>query len=97
MIIIAGSVRIADVERAKPHMAAIVAASRGEPGCLAYSHAFDAMEPGLVRVFEVFANADAVAAHRASPHMAEWRSRHAEIGLSERNLSEYEITSFKKI
>jgi quinol monooxygenase YgiN len=96
MIIIAGSIRIEKLDLAKPHIAAIIAGTRSEPGCLAYSMAHDAIDPGLVRVFELFANAEAVAAHRASPHMAEWRSHHAEIGLTERNLSEYEIASFKK-
>lgn len=97
MIIVAGSVRIANLEIAKPHIDAVIAGSRAEPGCLAYSFGFDASEPGLVRIFEAFANDEAVAAHRASPHMAAWRARYAEIGMGERNLSEYEIASFKKI
>jgi quinol monooxygenase YgiN len=97
LIVIAGSVRIEKLDVAKPHIAAIVAATRAEPGCMAYSFAHDVNEPGLVRIFEIFANAEAVAAHRASPHMAEWRSHHAQMGMTERNLSEYEIASFKKI
>lgn len=97
MIIIAGSVRVENLDLAKPYIEEIVASTRGEPGCLAYSFAHDVNDPNLIRIFEAFANSEAVAAHRASPHMTVWRARYAEIGLGERNLSEYEIASFKKI
>jgi quinol monooxygenase YgiN len=42
-----------------------VLAGRAEPGCLAYAITADSTEPGLVQVFEVYADEEALAAHVA--------------------------------
>lgn len=99
MLILAGSYRLPETggEAALAEIATLVAATRAEPGCLAYSHAVDAVEPNLVRVFEIFADAEALAAHRASAHMAHWRARWAELGLSGRDMSEYEIANWRRL
>ncbi len=56
MLILAGSVRLPpeNLEAARPAIAAMVAASRAEEGCIAYGFSEDVLEPGLLRVFEVF-------------------------------------------
>jgi len=55
-LIIAGTVRTPPENLAglKPHMLAMLAASRAEDGCLTYSYAEDVAEPGLIRVYEVW-------------------------------------------
>ena len=74
MIIVLGHIRFAAGEAAKArelmerHMAAV----RAEEGCEAYSFAFDAAEPDLVRVAERWASPDAVVAHGAQPHQKEF-------------------------
>jgi quinol monooxygenase YgiN len=99
VIILAGAYRIAsgrkvEVEKA---IATLVKATRGEIGCLAYSHAFDALDDHLVRVFEVFADEDALRAHRESPHMAAWRAGWSGNGLSDRDMKRYDIADWRVI
>jgi quinol monooxygenase YgiN len=99
MIALAGSIRVAPGRRADalPHLEAIVRATRNEPGCVSYSFAFDVLDDHLVRIFEVFRDADALKAHRASPHMATWRSVWAEAGIGDRDMAEYDIAAMRKI
>jgi quinol monooxygenase YgiN len=98
MLILAGSVRVPaeKIEAARPHLEAMVRASRAEPGCRAYSFAFDVLEPGRIRIFEVFDDADAREAHRNSPHMAAWRACWAELGIGDRDITLYEISHHQK-
>ena len=93
MIILAGSVRLPpeNIEAVRPHLETMVRASRAEPGCRVYSFSFDALEPGLVRVFEVFDDEAARDAHRHSPHMAAWRAVWPELGIGDREITVYEV------
>ena len=43
-----------------------------EPGCLRFDVAVDASDPDHVLLYEVYADEAAVAAHRTTPHFAEW-------------------------
>ena len=52
MLVIEGTIRVRDVETARPVMAAMIAASRAEPGCIDYSYAVDILDPHLIRVSE---------------------------------------------
>lgn len=94
-VIIAGTVRVPpkNLERFKPHMQAMLTASRAEDGCLEYSYAVDVAEPGLIRIFEAWRDQAAIDAHFQTPHMAAWRSRWPEFGVSDRKLSRYEIAA----
>ena len=94
-LIIAGTVRVPpeNLERFRPHMQAMLAASRAEDGCQAYSYAVDVAEPGLVRVFEAWRDQAALDAHFKTPHMATWRGHWPEFGVSDRRLFAYETAS----
>ncbi len=94
-IIIAGTVRVPaqNADALRPHMARQLAASRAEDGCITYSYGFDVEDPGLIRVFEVWRDQAAVDAHFKAPHMATWRAAGAELGVSDRNLSLYEVAA----
>jgi quinol monooxygenase YgiN len=98
MIVLAGTIRIAPGHREKalPHIRAIVAASRAEPGCIAYSFSFDVNDDHLVHIFECFADRAAREAHRTMPHMDVWRASWAEAGIGDRKMTEYEIASAKE-
>jgi quinol monooxygenase YgiN len=50
-----------------------------------------------VRIFEVFANAEALAAHRASPHMATWRAAWPALGIGDRDMSQYDVAKSEKL
>ena len=94
-ILIAGTVRVPPQNLAdfKPHMAAMLAASRAEDGCLTYSYAEDVAEPGLIRVFEAWRDRAALDAHFQTPHMADWRAAWPAFGVSDRKLSLYQVAA----
>ena len=91
-LILAGTVRLpaANLDRARPFMAAMTEASRAEDGCLDYAYGEDVLEPGLIRVFERWRDQAALDAHRASGHMRAWRAAWPELGLHDRQLVVYE-------
>lgn len=94
-LIIAGTVRVPPENLAgiRPHMLAMLTASRAEDGCIEYSYAQDVAEPGLVRVFEVWRDQAALDAHFASEHMKAWRAAWPSFGVSDRRLFAYETAS----
>jgi quinol monooxygenase YgiN len=94
MIILAGSFRLdpSKLEEARAPIAAIVAGSRSEPGCVAYSFGHDPVEPDVVNVFEVWKDRGALDFHRQTQHMADWRKAHAIIGMHDRQLAIYDIS-----
>jgi quinol monooxygenase YgiN len=95
MIIIAGCIRVATGRRddALTAISPMIESTRAEPGCVAYSFSFDVLDDHLLRIFEVFEDEAAVAAHRESAHMREWRTASALLGLSDRDLSQYAVKS----
>ncbi len=98
-LIIAGTVRVPpeNLEAFKPHMLAMLTASRAEDGCLEYSYAQDVADPGLVRVYEAWRDQAALDAHFQTSHMVNWRSHWPKFGVSERNLMAYETASQRQL
>ena len=98
-LIIAGTVRVpADrLDAFRPHMLAMLEASRAEDGCITYSYAEDVAEPGLIRVFEAWRDQAALDAHFAAPHLAAWRAAWPEFGVSDRRLIAYEVASQRAV
>jgi quinol monooxygenase YgiN len=92
MLIIMGTVRIAPerIADAIPAMSRMVAASNAEDGCHLYAYSQDLVDPGLVRITERWRDREALAAHFASPHMAEWRQVIPTLGISDRDLMLFE-------
>jgi len=72
-------------------MARVIEATRAEPGCLAYSYAEDTLEPGLIRVTELWQSRAQLTAHFAAPHMARWVEERAALGLTDRQIAAYEL------
>ena len=98
-LIIAGTVRVPaeNLDRFRPHMLEMLAASRGEDGCLTYSYAQDVADPGLIRIFEAWRDQAALDAHFATGHMARWRSQWPLFGVSDRDLMVYETAAERAI
>ena len=92
MVIVMGTVKLAadKLESAKPAMRRMVAASRAEPGCIAYAYAQDLLDPATMHVAEQWRNRAALTEHFATPHMAEWRGVMGELGLTGRDLKVFE-------
>lgn len=51
----------------------MMAASRAEEGCLAYTFSADLTAPDTLHLFEIWASEEVLEAHRQSAHMAEFR------------------------
>jgi quinol monooxygenase YgiN len=94
MIIIAGSFRVPVDKQAaaQAHFEKVVKGTRAEAGNVTYAFSKDVLEPDLIRVFEIYENADAVAAHAASDHFKAWRASNPEIGLTDRDIKRYDAT-----
>ena len=92
MIVVSGRFRL-PVERiteARPAMAKVIAASRAEPGCRAYSYAEDVTEPSLFRVHEEWDDRAALEAHFATAHMREWQAVRETLGFHDRKVSAFD-------
>jgi len=98
-LIIAGTVRAPpqNLDALRPHMLAMMSASRAEDGCETYGYAEDVAEPGLIHVFEIWRDQAALAAHAQSDHMKVWRAAGASLGLSDRRLMAYEVASQRSL
>lgn len=90
MIIVEGTIRVCDLDTARPHILAMIAASKREDGCIDYAYALDLTDPGLIRVHERWKDKDALDRHLKSEHLAAWRSAWDEIGVTDRSLRLYE-------
>ena len=98
-LVIAGTIRVPPerLDAFRPHMLAMLGASRAEDGCLEYSYAEDVAEPGLIRVFEAWRDQAALDAHFQTPHLAAWRAAWPEFVVSDRRLIAYEVASERAV
>lgn len=69
-------------------------ASRNEPGNLYYQAYRSGEEPSTFRIFEVYADEAAFAAHAASPHFERWALGEAIPALEARHRDFYETFDF---
>ena len=92
MILVVGTFRVdpARLDAARPAMASMIAASRAEAGCLQYSYSEDLLDAGLIHVTERWESREALTAHLATPHIAEWRAEWPALRIGERDLTLYE-------
>lgn len=97
MILVVGTFRVdpARLDAARPAMAAMIAASRAEAGCIQYSYSEDLLDPGLIHVTERWINREVLTAHVATAHIAEWRAQWPALGLGDRNLAIYHIAEIE--
>jgi len=89
MIVVEGTIRVRDLEAARPHMCAMIAASRAEAGCIDYAYAVDLLDPHLIRVSERWESREALDRHAASDHIGAWRACWSAVGITDRSLRLY--------
>jgi quinol monooxygenase YgiN len=82
-----------NLEALRPHMAAVIMASRAEAGCLDYAYSEDLLEPGLIRVFERWTDQASLDVHFAAPHMGAWKTAREALGFHGRDLVLSEVAS----
>ena len=95
MIIIAGTISI-DPNKADQALADAVEmmkATHQEQGNLAYVFSLDPLVPGQIQLFEKWESEEALAAHSASAHMAEFRPKMGGWGVTGASILKYEIAS----
>lgn len=83
MIVIIGHLQTSpeNVEKLKQAAGALVAASRAEPGNIAYAFAEDIGTPGLVHFIERWRDDAALTAHNGTPHLATFLMALPELGI----------------
>jgi quinol monooxygenase YgiN len=98
-LIVAGTVRVPpqNVDALRPHAVTMVAATRAEDGCETYGFAEGVGDPGLIHVFEIWRDQDALTAHTRTEHMAVWRAAGAELSVSDRRIAIYEVASQRSL
>jgi len=94
MLVIAGSLLIDPTKRELAIAAAkeMMAATRKEPGCRAYSFSFDLDDPARVHLFEHWDSQSALDAHFQTPHMARFNKAVAGLGVREASFQKYEVS-----
>ena len=65
MVIVAGTIEVDPADRDKflQGRADAVRATRSEPGCIEYSFSADGLDPGLIRIFEVWESQEDLTTH----------------------------------
>lgn len=78
-------------------VAPMVAASVSEPGCRTYAFTPDPDDADLIRLFELWDDDEALAAHFASDHMAAWQARRSNLSIATASLSKYTVTDARPL
>lgn len=94
MIAVIGQFRMPpqNMEAARPLMRKVMEATRNEDGCIEYNYAEDVLDPGLIRVSEVWHSRAQLDAHMATDHMRVWGEERAALGLSGRAITVYVVS-----
>jgi quinol monooxygenase YgiN len=94
VIVVIGTFRLppAGLAAGRAAMERVIVASRAEPGCIAYAYAEDVTEPGLFRVNEAWESREALATHFESAHMKAWQRERAELGMTDRKVTAYNVS-----
>ena len=94
MILVVGTIRapVEVIDRLRAPMAVAVATSLAEDGCLEYAYGEDMLDPGLIRVSEMWRDREALDRHLEAPHTHAWRAIRAELGVGERRLFLFEAS-----
>jgi quinol monooxygenase YgiN len=98
-LVISGTIVIdpAQVGRARQLVAPLIAATRAEPGCLAYGFHADLDDEGTFHLYEEWESAEANAAHSASPHLAAFMEGIVELDVRHARLDRYEVARAERI
>ena len=92
MIVVVGQFRFPPEQMAAalPALRKVMEATRAEDGCIEYNYGEDVLDPGLIRVSELWASRAQLDAHMRTPHMAVWQQERNALGLSGRSISVFE-------
>lgn len=99
MILVSGFFVIdpANLDRATELVTALVKTTREEPGNIDYSFASALGDPGRLVITERWEDQAALDAHMVAPHFLEFMGATGELGISEAEITKYEIASSSKL
>ncbi|HYI62734.1 MAG TPA: putative quinol monooxygenase [Acidimicrobiales bacterium] len=99
MIVVSGTIVLnpEKVDRALELTRALVAETRAEPGNLAYGYYADLDEPGRYHLYEEWESEEALDAHSASAHLAEFFTAVPELEISHLEITRYTVTDARKV
>jgi quinol monooxygenase YgiN len=95
MLIVAGTIQLDAAKRAEAEhvFEKMRAATLKEAGCLQYQAYVDRQNPGLFFMFERWDGQEALSAHFATPHMAEFGAALGALGVKGMDVKKYEVAS----
>ena len=95
MLIVAGSIQVdpRDVDRLRAAATEMMVATRREPGCIDYVFSISVDDPGSVQIFESWETGEDLEKHFEMPHMATFRTALADITITGRSVTKYEVSS----
>ena len=67
-------------------------ATEQEPGCIAYRSSFDAINPNLLRIYEMWVSMEALEPHFQTPHMAAFQQALAGLNTEGMTAKVYEVS-----
>lgn len=99
MLLIEGWIKLGagEFEKVRKQGIAMVKATNEEAGCLHYAFAQDIADPDLIRISERWESQEALAAHGASAHMAEFNKAMAGVQREGADLWLYSAEAVKKL
>ncbi len=77
--------------------AGLMIATQAEDGNLTYEYSHSPSDPGRWRVFEEWESDDAITAHMATAHMAEFIGRMGDVGVTGASIDKYEVSAKSKL
>ena len=92
MILIQGYLKTSpeSADRVRDAASPLIAATRREPGCIAYNFAQDIGEPGLIHIVERWADEAALTEHNKAPHLAAFMGALPGLGILGLRIARYE-------
>jgi quinol monooxygenase YgiN len=88
LILVTGHIRVSPetVGQLRPHIQALVNATRKEDGCILYAFAEDMNEPGVIRIVERWRDWPSLEAHGEASHIATWSAVAKGAGITSREI-----------
>lgn len=82
---------------ARPLMRTVIEATRAEDGCIEYNYGEDVLDPGLIRVSEIWASREQLGAHMKTGHMAVWNAERNALGMTGRAVTVFEVSGSQQL
>lgn len=99
MLLINGWLKLAtgEFDKVQAQAVAMLKATHAEAGCIHYSFARDVEDPDLIRIAERWESEEALGAHSASAHMADFQKALGTVKVEGADLWLYSAEAVKKL